>query len=90
MKSNGKKAKDTRRSKYELYLSLLNAAADGATVKTRIMQSANIDCRMGKEHFDFLVSNGMIAAYQNRYNITAYGQMLLEKLNAVKELIGTK
>jgi len=50
-----------RRSKLEMYIDILKVLAQRGPLKlTHIMYKANVNCKVLKEHLDFLVNQGLI------------------------------
>ena len=80
-----------KRGKLEILMEILNVVyKSGGAKKTRIMQSAYLDWRNFKKHFDFLVEKGFLSEiYSNSdrvYCISKKGKELLEKLVELYEI----
>jgi len=77
-----------RRDKMEIIFVILNAINIGGCKKTRIMYYANLDWKVFKRYMDFLERYDFVEKDGNGgYILTNKGNILLEKLNEVKDIL---
>lgn len=79
-----------RRSKLEIYESILEVLVDGSLDIERIAYEANLDCTVLERHLEFLMKNELIeerpSEYAIVYAITERGIAVLRALNFQKYL----
>ncbi len=85
----------SKRSRLDLYLSVLNTVRDGVDKPTRIMYATNMSWRPVQKVFDGLLNQGLLSVVvsegsgksRRRYSITEKGISVLNYFEGSKELV---
>ncbi|OYT49260.1 hypothetical protein B6U79_02200 [Candidatus Bathyarchaeota archaeon ex4484_231] len=71
-----------RRSRFEIYIDILNAVREGRQKPTRIMYRANLTWTRLKKHLEFLIEQDFLVEKKingsSRYFLTVRGKEVLE------------
>ena len=83
-----------KRSRLDLYLSVLNSIKDGFEKPTRIMYAANMSWKSVQQLLNELVGQGLVSTVisegkrtKKKYRITEKGIAVLDYLKGAKEII---
>ncbi len=82
-----------RRSKLEMYISILSVLAQRGPLKlTHVMYKANVNCSVLKEYLDFLLKQGLVEERTMRkqrvvYAVTPRGITVLKYFKELKQVL---